>query len=75
MYFVQKRQPERTADIYIAQRDQVRTSLQRLTDLLAHLPPGQEYNRLSLDLRLRQMRLICNWLDEIQTQFQIEVPA
>ncbi len=75
LYFVQKRQPEKTADIYTAQRDQVQTSLQRLTDLLAHLPPEQEYNRLSLDLRLRQMRLICNWLDEIQTQFQIEVPA
>ncbi len=75
LYFVQKYEPEKMADIYAAQFDQVQVSIQRLTSLLAHLPPEQEYNRLSLDLRLRQMHLICEWLDEIKTKFQIEVPA
>jgi hypothetical protein len=35
------------------------------------LPPEQLFNHLSLDLRLRQMRLIQNWMAEIVTQFHI----
>jgi DNA-binding PadR family transcriptional regulator len=73
LYFAQKREPEKAAGIYIAQFEQVQASIQRLTDLLARLPPEQTYNRLSLDLRLRQMHLIGAWLDEIKIQFQIEV--
>ena len=73
LYFVQKHEPQKTADIYAAQWRQVQASIERLADLLAHLPPEQEYNRLSLDLRLRQMHLIYTWLDEIKTRFQIEV--
>ena len=49
----------------------MRASVERLENLLAHLPPDQPYNQLSLDLRLRQLRLIEEWMREIQAQFDI----
>jgi hypothetical protein len=42
-----------------------------LENLISRLPPHQTYNRLSLDLRLRQLLLIQDWMREIQAQFDI----
>jgi DNA-binding PadR family transcriptional regulator len=75
LYFVQQHVPEKTAAIYMAQFNQVLSSIERIESLLAHLPSEQEFNRLSLDLRLRQMKLIQEWMVEIKTQHQIEVPS
>jgi len=71
LYFSRLYYPERIARIFAAQCAQVRASLERLEHRLARLPPGQPYNRLSLDLRLRQMQLVRDWLREIQAQFDI----
>ena len=49
----------------------LKAPIQRLEDLIVHLPPEQTYNRLSLDLRLRQMKLIQEWMAEIKIQFHI----
>jgi len=32
---------------------------------LAHVPEDQTFNRLSLDLRVRQMKLIQRWMEEV----------
>jgi DNA-binding PadR family transcriptional regulator len=71
LYFSNLYTPENTTQIYAAQSAEIKDSIQRLEDLLAHLPPEQTYNRLSLDLRLRQMKLIEEWMTEIKTQFNI----
>jgi DNA-binding PadR family transcriptional regulator len=71
LYFTQIHRPENLAEIYDAQFSEIKSILQRLEQLLEHLPPEQTFNRLSLDLRLRQMRLIQNWIAEMRTQFQI----
>jgi len=71
LYFTRKHYPDQTARIYSCQWAEIRTSVERLESLLSHLPPEQVYNRLSLDLRLRQLRLIQNWMREIQAQFDI----
>jgi len=71
LYFTQLHRPENIADIYKAQSDEVDTTIARLESLLEHLPPDQAFNRLSLDLRLQQMRLIQSWMAEIRTQFHI----
>ena len=71
LYFSRLHRPEDTAKIYQAQSTEIESTIARLEILLAHLPPEQIFNRLSLDLRLRQMRLIQNWMAEIRTQFNI----
>ena len=71
LYFTLQYHPDQAARIYETQCVEIRASIERLERLLAHLPPDQPYNRLSLDLRLRQLRLIQNWMHEIQAQFDI----
>jgi DNA-binding PadR family transcriptional regulator len=71
LYFTQLHRPENIWQIYNAQLDEIESTIARLGSLIEHLPPEQVFNRLSLDLRLQQMRLIQNWMTEIQTQFHI----
>jgi hypothetical protein len=59
------------AQIYKAQSAEIEMTIARLESLIEHLPPEQIFNRLSLDLRLQQMRLIQNWMAEIRSQFHI----
>jgi len=71
LYFTQLHRPENTTQIYKTQSAEIELTIARLESLLEHLPPDQVFNRLSLDLRLQQMRLIQNWMAEIRTQFHI----
>jgi DNA-binding PadR family transcriptional regulator len=71
LYFSNLHMPDNTARIYATQFAEIKNSIQRLEDLLAHLPSEQTYNWLSLDLRLRQMKLIQEWMAEIKIQFHI----
>ncbi len=71
LYFAQLHRRENLAQIYNAQFAEIEVTIARLEDLLEHLPPEQVFNRLSLDLRLQQMRLIQNWMAEIKIQFHI----
>jgi DNA-binding PadR family transcriptional regulator len=71
LYFTLQYHPDQTAHVYEQQCVEIRGSIERLESLLTHLPPDQTYNHLSLDLRLRQLRLIQDWMREIQAQFDI----
>jgi DNA-binding PadR family transcriptional regulator len=71
LYFTQLHRPENITQIYMAQSAEIEANVVRLENLLEHLPPDQVFNRLSLELRLQQMRLIQNWMAEIRTQFYI----
>jgi DNA-binding PadR family transcriptional regulator len=71
LYFAGLYSPEDIAQIYKSQYTELEATVLRLQNLLEHLPPNQIFNRLSLDLRLRQMRLIQSWMTEIRTQFHI----
>ena len=81
LYFANLYKPEKTHHIYEAQCAEIEASLGRLESLLANLPSEQIFNRLSLDLRLRQMSLIRDWMAEIQprrpneTRIDIQPPA
>ena len=75
LYFALQYRPDQTSHIYTAQCAEIRTSIEYLENLLTHLPSDQPFNRLSLDLRLRQMRLIQDWMHEIQSQFDIQNEA
>ena len=71
LYFTQLHRPENTAQIYKAQADEIESRIEQLESLLENLPTDQIFNRLSLDLRLQQMRLIQTWMTEIRTEFHI----
>ncbi len=71
LYFTQLHRPENTDHIYEAQSAEIQSAIARLESLIEHLPPEQVFNRLSLDLRLQQMRLIQSWVADIRTQFHI----
>jgi DNA-binding PadR family transcriptional regulator len=71
LYFTQLHRPENTSLIYKAQAAEIESRIEQLETLLENLPPEQIFNRLSLDLRLQQMRLIQNWMAEIRSQFHI----
>jgi len=71
LYFSILYTPKETPQIYAVQLAEIKKDIERLESMLAHLPNEQTYNRLSLDLRLRQMKLIQEWMIEIKTQFHI----
>jgi DNA-binding PadR family transcriptional regulator len=71
LYFARLLRPERAPKIFKAQLDEIAASLVRLERTLRELPDRQTFNRLSVDLRLRQMRLIRQWTREIGRKFRI----
>jgi PadR family transcriptional regulator AphA len=71
LYFARQHYPDQIARIYAAQCAEIRANIERLEVSISRVPSEQIYNRLSLDLRLRQLRLIQDWMREIQTQFDI----
>ncbi len=71
LYFSRLYTPENTAQIYQSQVAEISSNIDRLESVLAYLPADQTYNRLSIDLRLRQLKLIQQWMTGIRTQFHI----
>jgi DNA-binding PadR family transcriptional regulator len=68
LYFSQIYTPEKVMKIYEAQNAEIESSIERLETLLVNLPPEQQFNQLSLDLRYRQMKLIQEWISDIKTK-------
>lgn len=71
LYFANLYRPEIISQIYQSQLNEINAKIEQLETLIEHLPPEQIYNRLSLDLRLQQMKLVETWMSEIRTQFHI----
>jgi PadR family transcriptional regulator AphA len=71
LYFAQKLAPERILPLLEAQTAEVQNALARLEASLATLPDGQKFNRLSLQLRIQQLKSILDWLVECRKTFQI----
>ena len=71
LFFAQRYRPEILKEIHDAQASEVKKKIRQLEALIDHLTPEQSFNRLSLDLRLQQMRLVQDWMTAIRTQFHI----
>jgi PadR family transcriptional regulator, regulatory protein AphA len=69
LYFAQKLSPERIIPLLEAQTVEVQNALTRLEASLASLPDGQKFNRLSLQLRMQQLKSILDWLVECRNAF------
>jgi DNA-binding PadR family transcriptional regulator len=69
LYFTQKLAPEKVQIIIDSQITEVKKMLNRLEGNMEKLPDGINFNRLSLQLRVRQLRSILEWLGECRTLF------
>ena len=67
LYFSQKDYPQKTAQIYATQCAMIRANIAQVESL----QPAGRYNQLSIDLRLRQLRLTQSWMNEIKEEFHI----
>ena len=70
LYFLNAYFPEKVAQAFDQQRLEAESHLQRLQKTLSALPDEQLYNRLSVEMRLKQLHLVLDWLDECQKTFQ-----
>lgn len=64
LYFARALQPERVPEMVAAQAAEIRARLAELAPQLERLPPGETLNRLSLQLRVRQLTLLLDWVAE-----------
>ncbi len=69
LYFLSQYQPEKLADAFQLQKAEARSHIARLEIARSELPGDQIYNRMSLDLRLKQLNTVLEWLDECQQNF------
>jgi PadR family transcriptional regulator AphA len=69
LYFAQKLAPERIIPMLDAQTAEIQNALARLEASLAFLSDGQKFNRLSLQLRIQQLKSILDWLVECRKVF------
>jgi len=70
LYFLNLYFPEKIVHSFDQQRMEAETHIARLGKTYATLPADQIYNRMSLELRLNQLKLVLEWLDECQKNFQ-----
>ncbi|HET6846287.1 MAG TPA: PadR family transcriptional regulator [Anaerolineales bacterium] len=75
LYFANLIRPARVNRIYQAQEREIATAIRRLRLMLSQVSEEQVYNRLSLDLRLRQMELVRSWLHDARTKFHVKPEA
>jgi DNA-binding PadR family transcriptional regulator len=64
LYFAQALSPDILPDLIAAQSAEVRAGLERLQTLRAEIPKEQAFNHLGLNLRLRQLTSLLDWLAE-----------
>ena len=62
LYFAQALSPDTVPDLIEAQTTEVRAGLTRLQNIQAEFPPNQMVNRLGLNLRIRQLASLLDWL-------------
>lgn len=70
LYFLSQYFPEKLTQAFDRQRAEAGTHIQRLEKTRAELPSEQIYNRLSLEMRLKQLETVLEWLDECQKYFR-----
>ena len=69
LYFLNQYFPEKIAHAFDQQRSEAKIHIQRLEETRKHLPDDQVYNRMSLNMRLEQLKAVLEWLDECQKYF------
>ena len=73
LYFAQKLFPDSLPAMLATQSAGIDAALTRLEKPLSAIPPEQAFNRLGLELRIRQLRSIRDWLIECRETFEIKI--
>lgn len=69
LYFAPLLGVDAPAQLIRAQLVEIRAGMRRLEDLVKQVPPEQTFNRLGLDLRLRQLGAVLEWLEGAGSDF------
>ncbi len=72
LYFAYAQSPEMARRVIDAQIDEIRAGLDRLDGSRAELPQDSVFNRLGLDLRIRQLTSILDWLAECRASLGLD---
>jgi DNA-binding PadR family transcriptional regulator len=72
LYFLSMYMPDRLPEAFVRQREEAKMHIKRLKKTRSELPAGQIYNFMSLDMRLKQLQMVLEWLDECQQYFPVE---
>lgn len=75
LYFTHLTAPENIAALFTAQHLEAEKHIRRLGETLQNLPAEQIFNRMSLEMRIRQLHLVLNWLQDCQTSFSNQNPV
>jgi DNA-binding PadR family transcriptional regulator len=70
LYILRLYMPEKISQAFDQQRQEAESRLQQLTNTLSELPEEQIYNRMSVDLRIKQLQTILKWLAVSQKYFR-----
>jgi DNA-binding PadR family transcriptional regulator len=73
LYFLNLYLPEKIPPAFDRQREEATSHIQWLENTLAELPHEQIYNRMSLEMRLKQLKAVLEWLDECQKNNQLNM--
>jgi PadR family transcriptional regulator AphA len=71
LYFAKKFFPGELSRMVSAQEVEIETALERLDKIKNTIPPGKKFNRLGLDLRIRQLRSLRDWLTDCKRILKI----
>lgn len=75
LYFTRKHEPEHTERVVAAQQTETRKHIVRLENIREQLPVEQVFNRMSLEMRLRQLNLVLAWLEDCKKTFGTQNPV
>jgi DNA-binding PadR family transcriptional regulator len=70
LYFLHMYMPEKLAQAFTLQRKEAEKHIKRLEKVRTEIPEEQIYNIMSVDLRLKQLKSVLEWLDDSQKYFQ-----
>ncbi len=70
LYFLNFYFPKKIPGAFEQQRIEAKANIKRLEKTLEGLPEDQIFNRMSLEMRLKQLYLVLDWLEECQHHFQ-----
>ena len=73
LYFAPLLGGEKPAQLIRAQIDETRAGLRRLETVRDQVPQEQTFNRLGLDLRLRQLQAVLDWLEGAGAEFGLKM--
>jgi PadR family transcriptional regulator AphA len=69
LYFARKLFPDIVQRLIEDETADIQATLARMEKILATIPPEQTFNRLGLELRIRQLNSVLDWLKECRKEF------